>query len=66
MACIRALALVVSLLVWQRVAAQDGENNLVIPTGQTTYKLTAGQPLTIEWTNPSSSTVTIKLQVRGG
>ena len=66
MARIRALALVVSLLIWQQVAAQDGENNLVIPTGRTTYEVTAGQPLTVEWTNPSSSTVTIKLQVRGG
>jgi hypothetical protein len=65
MAYIRALVLVVSLL-WQQVAAQDGENNFVIPAGRTTYEVTAGQPLTVEWTNPSSSTVTIKLQVRGG
>lgn len=65
MARIRALVLVVSLLIWQQVAAQDGENNFVIPTGRTTYEVSAGQPLTVEWTNPSSGTVTIKLQVRG-
>lgn len=61
MSHIRALVLVVLLLIGQQVAVQDGENHLVIPTGRTTYEVTAGQPLTVEWTNPSSSTVTIKL-----
>lgn len=37
-------------------------NQISIPAGQTTLTVTAGQPLTIDWTNPSSGTVTIKLQ----
>jgi hypothetical protein len=44
------------------VVASAQNNAISIPEGQTTLDVTAGQPLTIVWTNPSSSTVTIKLQ----
>ncbi|KIX01651.1 uncharacterized protein Z518_09377 [Rhinocladiella mackenziei CBS 650.93] len=43
------------------VSAQEN-NAISIPAGQSTLDVTAGSPLTIEWTNPSSGTVTIKLQ----
>ncbi|KAK6379681.1 hypothetical protein LTS17_005753 [Exophiala oligosperma] len=42
------------------VAAQN--NAISVPGGQSTLDVTAGKPLTIDWTNPSSGTVTIKLQ----
>ncbi|KAK5213199.1 hypothetical protein LTR41_000778 [Exophiala xenobiotica] len=42
------------------VAAQN--NAISVPAGQSTLDVTAGQPLTLEWTDPSSGTVTIKLQ----
>ncbi|KIX98947.1 uncharacterized protein Z520_05408 [Fonsecaea multimorphosa CBS 102226] len=44
------------------VASAQQNNAISIPSGQGTLDVTAGQPLTIQWTNPSSSTVTIKLQ----
>ncbi|KIW22980.1 uncharacterized protein PV07_11218 [Cladophialophora immunda] len=44
------------------VASAQQNNAISIPGGQGTLDVTAGQPLTIEWTNPSSGTVTIKLQ----
>ncbi|KIW83369.1 hypothetical protein Z517_02614 [Fonsecaea pedrosoi CBS 271.37] len=44
------------------VAYAQNNNAISIPGGQGTLDVTAGQPLTIEWTNPSSGTVTIKLQ----
>ncbi|RVX69198.1 hypothetical protein B0A52_07174 [Exophiala mesophila] len=37
-------------------------NAIAIPEGSSTLDVTAGEPLTIEWSNPSSGTVTIKLQ----
>jgi hypothetical protein len=37
-------------------------NAILIPAGQSTLDVTAGSSLTIQWSNPSSSTVTIKLQ----
>ncbi|KAL6241258.1 hypothetical protein RBB50_011937 [Rhinocladiella similis] len=42
------------------VAAQN--NAISVPSGQSTLDVTAGKPLTIQWTDPSSGTVTIKLQ----
>ncbi|KAK4942940.1 hypothetical protein LTR10_017324 [Elasticomyces elasticus] len=42
------------------VAAQN--NAISVPSGESTLAVTAGQPLTLQWTNPSSGTVTIKLQ----
>jgi hypothetical protein len=43
------------------VSAQNN-NAISIPAGAATLDVTAGQPLTIEWSNPSDGTVTIKLQ----
>ncbi|OCT48937.1 putative GPI anchored protein [Cladophialophora carrionii] len=44
-------------------AVVSAQNNAInVPAGAATLDVTAGQPLTIEWTNPSSGTVTIKLQ----
>jgi len=41
------------------------KNNAInIPVGG--LQVTAGQPITITWTDPSSSTVTIKLQQGSG
>lgn len=37
-------------------------NQINIPTGQNTLTVVAGQLTTITWANPSSGTVTIKLQ----
>ena len=42
------------------VSAQN--NAINVPEGQSTLDVTAGSSLTITWTNPSSGTVTIKLQ----
>ena len=39
-----------------------GSNNINVPAGQATLQITAGQPFTMTWTDPSSGTVTIKLQ----
>jgi hypothetical protein len=41
------------------------QNAISIPEGQSTLDVTAGQETTIVWTNPSSGTVTIKLQESG-
>ena len=47
------------------VAAVLAQNNAInIPAGG--LQVTAGQPITITWTDPSSSTVTIKLQQGSG
>jgi hypothetical protein len=44
-------------------AVASAQNNAIsIPAGQSTLDVTAGDPLTIQWTDPSSGTVTIKLQ----
>ncbi|EXJ78205.1 hypothetical protein A1O3_09366 [Capronia epimyces CBS 606.96] len=56
----RFLATVVAALCVAVVAAQKN-NAISIPEGQSTLDVTAGKPLTIDWTNPSSGTVTIKL-----
>merc|ERR1712230_63889 len=56
----RFFATAVAALCAAVVAAQN--NAISVPAGQSTLDVTAGQPLTIEWTNPSSGTVTIKLQ----
>jgi hypothetical protein len=37
-------------------------NSINIPAGQSTLSVIAGQLTTITWSNPSSGTVTIKLQ----
>ena len=37
-------------------------NSINIPAGQSSLSVTAGQLTTITWRNPSSGTVTIKLQ----
>lgn len=43
-------------------AVATAQNNAIsIPEGSSTLQVTAGQPLVIDWTNPSSGTVTIKL-----
>lgn len=47
------------------VLAQSGENAISIPGGQSTLDVTAGQSVTIQWTNPSDGTVTIRLQNAG-
>lgn len=39
-----------------------GSNNINIPDGQATLLVNAGQATTITWDDPSSGTVTIKLQ----
>ncbi|EXJ88444.1 hypothetical protein A1O1_05374 [Capronia coronata CBS 617.96] len=57
----RLLATVVAALCATVVSAQ-ANNAIAIPAGQSTLDVTAGKPLTIHWTNPSSDTVTIKLQ----
>merc|ERR1712230_6367 len=41
------------------------ENAINIPSGESTLDVTAGQPTTITWTNPSDGTVTIRLQYSG-
>jgi hypothetical protein len=47
------------------VAAAFAQNNAInIPAGG--LQVTAGQSFTITWTDPSSSTVTIKLQQGSG
>jgi len=56
----RFLYTAVAALCAAVVSAQN--NAISIPSGQSTLDVTAGQPLTIQWTNPSSGTVTIKLQ----
>ncbi|KIW17107.1 hypothetical protein PV08_04298 [Exophiala spinifera] len=56
----RFLSTAVAALCATVVAAQN--NAISIPAGQSTLDVTAGQPLTIQWTDPSSGTVTIKLQ----
>jgi hypothetical protein len=56
----RLLSTAVAVLFAGIVAAQN--NAISVPAGQSTLDVTAGQPLSIEWTNPSSGTVTIKLQ----
>jgi hypothetical protein len=43
------------------VATAQQNNAISIPEGSSTLSVTAGQPLVIDWTNPSSGTVTIKL-----
>jgi len=43
------------------VATAQQNNAISIPEGSSTLSVTAGQPLIIDWTNPSSGTVTIKL-----
>ena len=45
--------------------AQSQFNAISIPSGQSTLQVASGQSLTISWTNPSSGTVTIKLQQLG-
>jgi hypothetical protein len=42
------------------LAFAQNNNQISIPAGG--LVVNAGQPLTIDWTDPSSSTVTIKLQ----
>jgi len=56
----RFLATAVVALCASVVAAQN--NAISVPSGQSTLDVTAGQSLTLQWTNPSSGTVTIKLQ----
>lgn len=51
-----------SALALFAAAVSAQQNAINIPTGQSTLEVTAGQPTTITWTNPSSGTVTIKLQ----
>ncbi|KAF7505428.1 hypothetical protein GJ744_000974 [Endocarpon pusillum] len=46
------------------VAAQGGNNN-AINNPASGIQAEAGQPLTLTWTNPSSGTVTIKIQTSG-
>jgi hypothetical protein len=53
-----AVALFASLALAQ-------QNAINIPAGQSTLDITAGSPQTITWSNPSSGTVTIKLQESG-
>ncbi|KEF63746.1 uncharacterized protein A1O9_01724 [Exophiala aquamarina CBS 119918] len=43
------------------VATAQQNNAISIPEGSSTLQVTAGQPLVIDWTNPSDGTVTIKL-----
>ena len=57
----RFLYTAVAALCAAVVAAQNN-NAISVPEGQSTLDVTAGQPLTIQWSNPSSGTVTIKLQ----
>ncbi|KIV95641.1 hypothetical protein PV10_03268 [Exophiala mesophila] len=52
---------IVAALFAATVTAQLN-NAISIPEGSSTLDVTAGEPLTIEWTNPSRGTVTIKLQ----
>jgi hypothetical protein len=56
----RFITTAVAALCAAVVAAQN--NAISVPAGQSTLDVTAGQPLTLEWTDPSSGTVTIKLQ----
>lgn len=44
------------------VAAQTGGPNAFMVPASGNYQLTAGQPTTFQWTNPSGSTVTLKLR----
>lgn len=55
----RFFATIATALLATVVAAQN--NAISIPAGSSTLEVTAGQPLVIDWTNPSSGTVTIKL-----
>lgn len=41
------------------------ENAINIPSGESTLDVTAGEPTTITWTNPSDGTITIRLQYAG-
>ncbi|EHY59657.1 hypothetical protein HRR83_001067 [Exophiala dermatitidis] len=58
----RFLSTVVAALCAAAVSAQSSNNAILIPEGQSTLDVTAGEPLTLQWSNPSSGTVTIKLQ----
>jgi len=56
----RFLATAIIALCAGVVTAQN--NAISVPSGQSTLDVTAGQTLKLQWTNPSSGTVTIKLQ----
>ncbi|RMD44085.1 hypothetical protein DV735_g973, partial [Chaetothyriales sp. CBS 134920] len=51
-----------ALALFASVALAAQNNAIDVPNGQSTLAVTAGQPVTITWSNPSSGTVTIKLQ----
>ncbi|RMZ78506.1 hypothetical protein DV737_g3813, partial [Chaetothyriales sp. CBS 132003] len=55
----------VALFASFALALAEANNAIDIPSGQSTLDVTAGQPVTITWSNPSSGTVTIKLQQSG-
>jgi hypothetical protein len=43
-------------------SAQTGGPNAFMVPASGNYQLTAGQPTTFQWSNPSGSTVTLKLR----
>jgi hypothetical protein len=49
-------------LAFYAVVAFAQNNKINIPAGASTLSIVAGQLTTITWSDPSSSTVTIKLQ----
>lgn len=50
------------ILAFYAALAFAQNNKINIPAGQSTLTVVAGQLTTITWTDPSSGTVTIKLQ----
>jgi hypothetical protein len=50
------------LAFYAAFAFAQNNNKINIPAGQNTLQVISGQSLTITWTDPSSGTVTIKLQ----
>lgn len=50
------------LAFYAALAFAQNNNKINIPAGQNTLTIIAGQLTTITWTDPSSGTVTIKLQ----
>ncbi|RMZ84873.1 hypothetical protein DV738_g252, partial [Chaetothyriales sp. CBS 135597] len=51
-----------ALALFASAALAQLNNAINVPEGQSTLDVTAGQPVTITWSNPSDGTVTIKLQ----
>lgn len=54
--------LTIAATLFAAVVTAQNNNAIAVPEGSSTLDVTAGEPLTLDWSNPSSTTVTIKLQ----